>query len=435
MEETLYGFDEESVRRIVASVLDSEKRRKNTSPESERERRRTQPEFIELEGTVHEYDTDTKVVTLTGVPVTLPTGARNTHSVKYLFNKFNIDIEPNDKLHAIYERGVYEDEEYGRVDWTVRPYTGSEGVKTWNCQLYNNSKAFANASALVKLLKHDMTPFGEDGFPAYDPHNQFSSGGSETAFGVVEMVLDAETGTSRLEFRELAGPAWLLCVTLNDVGTGTGLEPNAVVNGYWGIGWWKNNPGAEVFVDVCGTNLPPNGTKTLAFLADPDTSPLSYRVADAPPLPTNGANVKYAIVTKAMTQAVHTGEGNSYTIDPDSTVGECILLEYNWTGSEWQLVASPFDGTGTELSGVVEFINGYEHVPIKVGKVIQLTSDEPIIPGLVAAEDKKIPVGRYFDIIDYLEALDSHIPGTNQILWHPANGLPEWAGKLCGTGT
>lgn len=432
------GFDDQSVRRIIRSVLDSERRNKNDPPQGGKPSRRTAPEFDQLEGTLNNYDAENKIGTLTGERIAHPTGSRNVDDVEYVFNKYNVTLTGTERILAIYEYAAFddteEDNDYGRVDWVVLPFGSVDFA--WNCQLYNNSKTFANNSAKVKLLKADGTPHGTD-VDAYDPLHQFSSGGSMTAYGKVALYKDFETGASRLEFTHLEGPALIICATLTQdlPGTGTGGAALATVNSHTGIGWWRANPGSTVVITTCcggtggGTAADcgeaGTGTKVLAVLDNPDTTPLSYK-AIVPPEP-GQANVKYGIVTEQMPQAVHSGEDSSYSIDPDSALGECILLEYEWVGSEWKLNAS-----GTLPA---KFINPYKMVPIKVGKVVFLTGEEPILPGVEPSETYKPPIGRYAEVHDYLEALQGWNSGTVQVLYHDASGIIRWDKTVCGTGT
>jgi hypothetical protein len=435
-------FDEASARRIIRSVLDSERRRKNNTPSPDTYLRRTPLLFQELQGTLGAYDSTNKVGTLTGTNITLPTGARWANSVEKVYNKFNLPgLGPGSTVIAVYEYHVHFDETHGWVDWTIRPYGGTDTTKTWNCVLYNNAKRFSDTSVQVKLLKADMTPYSVDSVPAYDFHGQFSSGGSETSKGVVTLVKDPETEETRLEFRDLEGPALIVCATMTDPsgvgdGTGTEVDGNATVNHYKGIGWWKADPGETIRIETCPDTvgaLQP-GDKVLAFLADPDTVPITYKTLE---IPSNaGTNItRYAIVTKSMSASVHDGTAETFVIDPDSSLGECLLLETFWAPSmEWKLRVDLL-GTGTSdiENSIVEFINPYREVPIKVGKVIVLTCDVPIHPGMTAGTNQPIPIGRYAEPYDYLEAMMFWDPGTNQILWHPANGKIQWGGATCET--
>lgn len=426
-----------AVREVLGGVGTPSRR---PVPTRRRDRSGAGKKYELLRGTVTAVDSVLNVVTLSATPSQLPTGAKTipTGAVK-AYNRHGITINVSDEIYCIHDSECYDDtgtsNTHGVLNWSVLPFEGLDTTKTLNFRLYQNSKAYGDSPVEGKLLTDAMVEFG-DPVDLYDPHGEFTSGGSENAYGRCTLVRDIQDSSTRLEITHLEGPAlWISATLTEDIGATTADMASADVDTYKGIGWWRENPGETVSIfSVNGLHdTLKSGTKVHAILLDPDESPLEYAVIETAPI---RPNVAFAVVITEAPAATGWGgdpADGSFVVNPNATLGTCALLEWVWDAgsSEWKLEEADPGGGETMADIDIPFINGDIRVPIAAGKIIKLQSDYDIEPGMVVDEDNRPPVGTYAFVHDYLEALPGWSGTDPQVLYHDSSGVIRWGVEEC----
>lgn len=208
------------------------------------------------------------------------------------------------KFWAVYQEAVYDDSEgsntHGQVDWRVVPFG-----RTRHFQLTARKKT-SQSTASIYWLDDTLTNF--DSGTVNDPHGRFS--GLNGAKGLATLVWDDDNHTAEWVITHLQGPADYVTATLG--GTFTGSPVTATVNDYGGGHWNDGDPGANVTIGsyVYSSETIPTATKCLAVLADPDTDPPTYELAEivgssTSSLPDAGCGLEYV---DATTLAVNPGD-------------------------------------------------------------------------------------------------------------------------------